>query len=66
VGLIVVQSLLLFPYHMDAPAWLRVISALHVLNALLIFWVGLALLRRTSALWRPAAPEPSHPAEGEA
>jgi uncharacterized protein DUF6220 len=49
-GLVGLQSLLLFPYHMGAEGWLRAVSGLHVVNALLIFWVGLKLLDQTSAL----------------
>jgi uncharacterized protein DUF6220 len=49
-GLVAVQSLLLAPYHMGAEGWLRAVSGLHVVNALLIFWVGLKLLDRTPAL----------------
>jgi len=45
-GLVVLQSLLLAPYHMGAEGALRVISALHVLNAVVIFWVALHLLDR--------------------
>jgi len=48
-GLTVLQSLLLAPTHMDAPVALRYISALHVVNALFIFWVTLQLLDRTRA-----------------
>jgi hypothetical protein len=47
-GLVVVQSLLLAPYHMDARVLLRAVAGLHVVNALLIFWVVLRLLERTS------------------
>lgn len=47
-GLVVVQSLLLAPYHMDARGLLRAVAGLHVVNALLIFWVVLRLLERTS------------------
>ncbi len=47
-GLVVVQSLLLAPYHMAAGGLLRAVSALHVVNALLIFWVVIRLLERTS------------------
>jgi hypothetical protein len=46
-GLVVVQSLLLFPYHMNAQGALRAISSLHVLNAIFIFWVALMLLEKT-------------------
>ena len=48
-GLTVLQSLLLFPYHMDARGVLRHVSGLHVVNALFIFWVTLQLLDRTRA-----------------
>lgn len=47
-GLVVVQSLLLAPYHMNAGGLLRAVSGLHVVNALLIFWVVLRLLGWTS------------------
>jgi hypothetical protein len=45
-GLVVLQSLLLFPFHMALQGPLRVISALHALNAVFIFWVALHLLDR--------------------
>lgn len=45
-GLTVLQSLLLAPYHMNAVGVLRAISGLHVLNAILIFWVSLQLVER--------------------
>jgi len=45
-GLVVLQSLLLFPFHMAAQGPLRVIAALHALNAVVIFWVALLLLDR--------------------
>lgn len=45
-GLVVLQSLLLFPFHMALQGPVRVISALHALNAVLIFWVALMLLDR--------------------
>jgi hypothetical protein len=44
------QSLLLFPYHMAAQGWLRALSSLHVVNALLIFWVSVELLDQTPRL----------------
>jgi hypothetical protein len=44
--LVLLQSLLLAPYHMAAPATVRAISALHVVNAVFIFWVALWLLDR--------------------
>jgi hypothetical protein len=46
-ALTVLQSLLLFPYHMNAQGVLRAISALHVVNALFIFWVAFQLVERT-------------------
>lgn len=49
-GLVVVQSLLLFPFHMNAAGPLRAVSALHVVNALLIAWVVLRLVQRAAAL----------------
>ena len=45
-GLVVLQSLLLAPFHMALQGPLRYISALHALNAVLIFWVALHLLDR--------------------
>jgi hypothetical protein len=44
--LVVLQSLLLVPYHMAAPEAVRAISALHVVNAVFIFWVALWLMDR--------------------
>jgi hypothetical protein len=49
-GLVILQSLLLTPYHMNATGLLRAVSALHVVNALLIFWVVVRLLQRASDL----------------
>lgn len=49
-GLVAVQSLLLFPYHMSATGLLRAVSGLHVVNALLIAWVVLRLVQRASRL----------------
>ena len=45
-GLVVLQSLLLFPFHLALDAPFRAISALHAVNALVIFWVALNLLDR--------------------
>src|SRR5215831_6998385 len=50
LGLVVVQSLLLVPFHSGASGLVRAISGLHVLNAVLIFWVVLRLVTRASAL----------------
>lgn len=46
-ALVVLQSLLLTPYHMNAHGVLRAISALHVVNAFVIFWVAFELVERT-------------------
>jgi hypothetical protein len=46
-ALVVLQSLLLAPYHMNAHGALRAISALHVVNAFVIFWVAFELVDRT-------------------
>ena len=55
-GLVVVQSLLLFPYHLGATGLLRMVSGLHVVNALVIFAVGLRLLEQSEALRHNRAP----------
>ena len=47
--LVIVQSLLLAPYHMNAQGVLRAVSGLHVLNAILIFLVALQLVERARA-----------------
>jgi hypothetical protein len=60
-GLVLLQSLLLFPYHLNATGILRAISSLHVLNALLVFYVSLQLLERAQAMRRLWAP-PDSPA----
>ncbi len=46
IGMVIVQSLLLFPYHLGAPIAVRAISALHVVNGVAIFWVALQLRDR--------------------
>jgi hypothetical protein len=46
-GLVIVQSLLLSPYRMNATGVLRAIAGLHVVNALVIFWAVLRLLEAT-------------------
>lgn len=46
-GLVVVQSLLLVPYHMPAAGLLRAVAGVHVVNALVIFWAALRLLEQT-------------------
>ena len=47
LGLVIVQSLLLVPWHMGAAGPVRAVSALHVLNALLIAWVSLRLIQKS-------------------
>ncbi len=49
-SLVIVQSLLLLPYHLSSLAVLRPLSALHVLNALLIFWVALQAMEGSRRL----------------
>jgi len=46
IGMVILQSLLLFPYHLGAPIAVRAISALHVVNGVAIFWVALHLMDR--------------------
>ncbi len=53
-GLAIVQSLLLIPYRMHAPEWLRAVSSLHMLNALLIFWVAFELHHWSASMMAPA------------
>jgi len=43
-------SLLLAPYHMDAQGVLRAVSGVHVLNAILIFWVAIQLVEQTRTM----------------
>jgi len=45
-GLVIVQSLLLIPYHANVQGPLRAIAGLHAANALFIFWVALQLVDR--------------------
>jgi hypothetical protein len=49
-GLVLLQSLLLIPYRSGATGLLRAVSGLHVLNAVVIFWVGVRLLEQSEAL----------------
>jgi hypothetical protein len=46
-GLVVVQSILLIPYRSGVTGPLRLVSGLHAVNALVIFWLGLELAQRT-------------------
>jgi len=45
-ALVVLQSLLLVPYHLAAPAPVRALAGLHVVNALVIFFVATRLVER--------------------
>ena len=53
-------SLLLAPYHMDAQGVLRAVSGLHVLNAILIFWVSIQLVEQTRTWLAGASPGAAH------
>ena len=46
IGMVLLQSILLAPYHMGAPLAVRWISALHVVNGVAIFAVTLRLVDR--------------------
>ena len=52
--LVIVQSLLLVPYHISGSGAWRVISAFHVVNALAIFAVGLRLMDASRELGKAA------------
>jgi hypothetical protein len=54
-GLVIVQSLLLIPYHMQAPGLLRAVAGLHAVNALFIFWIAMQLLERVKETGRQPA-----------
>lgn len=45
-GLVILQSIFLIPYHMQATGLLRALAGLHAVNALFIFWVAAQLLER--------------------
>ena len=45
-GLVILQSIFLIPYHMQATGLLRALAGLHAVNALFIFWVATQLLER--------------------
>jgi hypothetical protein len=45
-GLVILQSVFLIPYHMQAQGLLRALAGLHAVNALFIFWVAVQLLER--------------------
>jgi hypothetical protein len=57
-GLVIVQSLLLIPYHLPAPGLWRAVAGLHAVNALFIFLVAVRLLERVKELDRVPAAEP--------
>ena len=54
-GLVILQSILLIPYHMQADGLLRALAGLHAVNALFIFWVAMQLLERARELGRQRA-----------
>jgi len=56
-GLVVLQSVLIAPYRSAATGWVRAIAGLHVVNGLLVFWVGLKLLERTAKLSSQPGPD---------
>ena len=45
-GLVILQSIFLIPYHMQAQGLLRALAGLHAVNALFLFWVAVQLLER--------------------
>jgi len=57
-GLVLVQSILLIPYHMQAPGLWRALAGLHAVNALFIFWVAVQLLERVKEVDRLPTVEP--------
>jgi hypothetical protein len=63
-GLVVLQSLLLAPYHMAAEGPIRAVAALHAVNAVFIFWVALQLLDRVRYPRGLAHTIPPTPARG--
>jgi hypothetical protein len=54
-GLVILQSILLIPYHLQAQGLLRAVAGLHAVNALFIFWVAVQLLERVREPGRPRA-----------
>jgi hypothetical protein len=54
-GLVIVQSLLVIPYHLQATGLLRAVAGLHAVNALFIFWVAVQLLERVRETGRQEA-----------
>ena len=54
-GLVILQSIFLIPYHMQAQGLLRALAGLHAVNALFIFWVAVQLLERVREPGRPRA-----------
>lgn len=49
-ALVVLQSVLLIPYHLAAPAPVRALAGLHVVNALVIFFVATRLVERARGI----------------
>jgi len=54
-GLVILQSIFLIPYHMQAQGLLRAVAGLHAVNALFMFWVAAQLLERVREPGRPRA-----------
>jgi hypothetical protein len=63
-GLTLVQSLLLIPYHAGVQGPLRIIAAVHPLNAVFVFWVAMQLLDRVRYPRGLAKTIPPTPARG--
>lgn len=49
-GLVVLQSILIAPYRMALGEPLRAIASLHVVNAILIFWIAIKVMEGASEL----------------
>ena len=54
-GLVIVQSILLIPYHVPGTGVWRAVAGLHAVNALFIFGVAVQLLERVKELGSPPA-----------
>jgi hypothetical protein len=53
--LVILQSLFLIPYHMNAHGVLRAIASLHVVNAFAIFYAAMLLLDQTRTMQAKSA-----------
>ena len=63
-ALVILQSLLLAPYRGVGDQSLRLFSALHPVNAILILWVAVTIVEKVRSL-SAAEPGPVQPATGE-